>query len=516
MNRSRTSVQVLLAAAALSGALVGCKVGPDYKEPVAPAKSGEFASLSGDDVAKANAELKPSAARPLAIGELSKWWQKFNDPALDSLIERAVAGNNDLKIAAARVREARALRGIEESNLFPKVDATGSYRRSRDSENSPRSDPGSTDAHDLFQAGLDAAWEIDVFGGIRRSIEAADADLAAAEETRRDVLITVIAEVARNYVELRSFQRRVEVNQEAIRSQGETLELTKSLANAGISSQLQVEQARAQLAARESQLPPLRVGVRQSAYRLAVLLGQEPGSLLAELGAPSAIPVSPTDVPVGLPSELLRRRPDIRRSERQIAAASARVGVETAELFPKFSITGDFGFEARDIGNLFDANSRVWGIGPSMRWNIFSAGKVRNRIRAAGAREEASVAEYERTVLLALEEVENSLTLFVQEQARRRSLAAAEQASSQALNLATERYKSGIGDFLNVLDAQRALYELQDQLVNSGAEVSRSLIALYKALGGGWDESVLLPPETAEKPADSETEPQEQPEAPKS
>jgi len=295
-------------------------------------------------------------------------------------------------------------------------------------------------------------------------------------------------------VELRSFQRRVEVNRSAIRSQQETLDLTESLARAGISSQLQVEQSKAQLAARESQLPPLLTGVRAASYRLAVLLGQEPGSLLAELSTATAIPSPPGEVPVGVPSELLRRRPDIRRAEREIAAATARVGVATSDLFPKFSLTGSFGYRSDESDTWFDSGSRAWSFGPAVRWSLFNAGQVRNQIKAANAREEARLAEYELTVLIALEEIENALTVFIQEQARRRSLAAAEAASKRALDLATERYTSGIGDFLNVLDAQRALYELQDQLVMSESDVTRSLIAVYKALGGGWEDAPAVPP----------------------
>ena len=248
-----------------------------------------------------------------------------------------------------------------------------------------------------------------------------------------------------------------------------------------------MQQATAQLNSREAQLPPLHVGQRAAAYRLAVLLGQEPGSLLAELAERKSIPAPPQTIPLGLASDLLRRRPDIRRAERGIAAASARVGVATSDLFPKFSLTGSFGLQSEEADTFFNMNSRYWSIAPSVRWNVFDAKRIRNRINAATAREEAAVSEYEKTVISALEDVENSLTEFVQEQARWRALSAAATASARALELATDRYKSGIGDFLDVLETQRALYDLQDQIVQSELGLSRSLISLYKALGGGWE-----------------------------
>lgn len=478
---THTTPAALLAASVL---VAGCTVGPDRKTPPSPVKADSFASLAGADVDVAAPELRPVATAPATM---AAWWTVFRDPVLDSLVARAVAGNQDLRIAAARVREARALRGIEAAARLPTLDANGGATRRRESETTGRGFPAPSDPQNLFEVGLDASWEIDVFGGVRRAVEAADATLAAAEEARRDTLVTLAAEVARNYVELRGFQQRIDLNGRTVQAQLETLELTKSLSLAGISSQLQVEQAAAQLASRQSQRPPLRVGERAAAYRLGVLLGQEPGSLLAELSPTAAIPSPPAELPVGLPSDLLRRRPDIRRAEQDIAAATARIGVATADLFPRFSLTGSFGFQSGELDALPDMNSRFWSIGPAVRWNLFDAGRVRNRIEAANAREEQALASYERTVLTAFEEVENGLTQFIQEQARRRALGEGAEASSRALQLATDRYRSGIGDFLDVLETQRALYDLKDQHVQSEIGVTRSLIAVYKALGGGWE-----------------------------
>ena len=469
-------------------ALAGCAaVGPDYKGAPEHKAPGSFTALTGADVDKAAPGIRPKGDSALAQSALATWWKQFNDPALDSLIERAIVGNHDLKIAAARVREARALRGIEEAGLYPTVNAKGDASRQRVSDNVKRGFVQPSDSTSLFEAGIDASWEIDVFGGVRRSIEAAAADLDAAEELRRDTLVSLAAEVARNYTELRGAQQQIDLNARIVQAQKETVDLTQSLSRAGISSELQVAQSSAQLASREAILPLLYVSQRAASNRLAVLLGQDPGSLLEELGASKPVPTPPQEIPVGLPSELLRRRPDIRRAERNLAAASARIGVATSDLFPKFSITGSFGLQSNQPDTFFDMNSRYWNIGPAVRWSVFDGKRIRNRINAANAREEAQVAEYEKTVIRALEDVENSLTQFIQEQARRRSLSAAADASQRALNLATDRYKSGIGDFLNVLESQRALYDLQEQLVQSDTAVTRSLIAVYKALGGGWE-----------------------------
>ena len=466
----------------------GCSVGPDFKGAPDQKLNAGFSALSGSDVTQANAAILPSAVTSLTPGGVAQWWKQLNDPLLDSLIQRAIRGNLDLRLSRARIREARALRGVEKSALFPTIDANGRATRERRSENINDGVGSPSDSNSLFDAGLDASWEVDVFGGIRRAVAAADADLAAAFEDERDITVTLVSEVARNYVDLRGFQQRIDLNNQTVKAQQETLDLTKSLARAGISSDLQVQQSASILASRQSQLPPLYVGQRAAAYRLAVLLGEQPGALLTELATPAPIPASPKAIPIGLPSDLLRRRPDIRRSERRIAAATARVGVATADLFPRFSITGSFGLQSEQSNTFFDMNSRYWNVGPSVRWNVFDGKKIRSQINAANAREEAAVTEYERSILLALEDVENSLTSFIQEQARWRSLFEASDASQRALALATERYRSGIGDFLNVLDAQRELYELQDQQVQSDISVTRSLISVYKSLGGGWDE----------------------------
>jgi NodT family efflux transporter outer membrane factor (OMF) lipoprotein len=498
---------VSLSAASLV-ALAGCTVGPDYKRPETPAPAA-FSALS--DVQSAQPTFKPTGGQSLTNEALAMWWTGFQDPELDSLIKRAVEANLDLKVATARVREARANRGISASAQYPTLAASGSAERSRTSANLVNANlAGGSITSNLFDVGLDAAYEIDVFGGVRRDIEAADADLNAAVENQRDVLISVLSEVASAYMDLRGFQQRIKLNEQVVAASQETVDLTQSRFRAGLAADLEVAQAEAQLASRQAVLPALRTGARQSAHRIGILLGQQPESLLAELDAGAAIPKVPSEIPVGLPSDLLQRRPDIRRAERTLAAATARVGVATADLYPRFSITGSFAFESAKTDNLFSLSSRAWSIGPAVRWPLFTGGRVRSQIEAAGAREEQALYAYDQTLLVAFGDVEDSITNFIQEQAQYHALSAAVDANSRAVNLSTDRYRSGVGDFLNVLDAQRQLYLTQDLLVQSEAQVTRDLVALYKALGGGWvegDQEASKPqspaPEQAPQPAPS-------------
>jgi NodT family efflux transporter outer membrane factor (OMF) lipoprotein len=492
----------LLSTPALLALFAGCTVGPDYNAPERQAPAS-FSALDQTTGAARNGPLNssPVGAQPLSQEALATWWRTFNDPVLDSLIDRAVNQNLDLKSAAARVREARALLGVARSGYYPTVGANASGSRFRNSEKTAGGAFANADrAHSLYDASIDASYEIDVFGGVRRGVEAANADIDSLIEDRRDVMITLAAEVGRAYTDLRGFQRRVNLSEQIIRASRETVELTRSRFQAGLAGDLEVAQAQAQMSTREAQLPTFQAGLRTSAHRLGVLLGQEPGSLLAELNpstvnqpdaVPPPVPTPPSEVPVGLPSELLQRRPDIRRAERNLAAATARIGIATADLYPRFSLTGAFGFQAGQIGDVFDANARYWNIGPSVRWNLFTGGAVRGRINAAGAVQEQSLYAYDQTILLSLEEVENSLTDFIQEQARRKALQNAVSANERAVGLSMDRYRSGIGDFLTVLDTQRQLYDTQDALVQSEIGVTRSLVSLYKALGGGWSEEEL-------------------------
>jgi NodT family efflux transporter outer membrane factor (OMF) lipoprotein len=476
----------MIASASLLLALAagGCAVGPDYAAPEASGMPDGWTSLEGGG----HAERGQRSGVASSPARLARWWTSFNDSTLNSLIDRAIASNLDLKIATARVREARALRGAADAGNSPTIDARGSYTRTRASSNN--GSPFSLGEQNLFSTGLDASWEIDVFGGVGREVEAADADVAAAEEGRHDALVTLLAEVATNYAEARGLQRRLDVANLSVRVQEDSVEVAESRLKAGISGELEVAQARALLETRRALIPVITTSFRQALHRLGVLLGQGPGSLEAELANASPIPPPPGAIPVGLPSDLLRRRPDVRRAERVLAATNARIGVAEADLYPRFSLTGSCGFDATKAGDLFDWDSRSWYIGPAVRWRVFDGNRIRRQIAAAGARSEAALYEYDKTVLSALEEVENRLVAFSQEQARRESLEKATAANQRAVDLSSDLYKAGIRDFLNVLVSQRALYDSQDALVQSDLAVTTNLVALYKALGGGWEEEV--------------------------
>jgi NodT family efflux transporter outer membrane factor (OMF) lipoprotein len=467
--------------AALVG-LTGCAVGPNYKQPKVAMPENYSPVLA--------------QATPVRPAE-TRWWQTFNDAMLNALILDASHSSLDLQAAAARVREARALRAGATAGYWPTANATASYTRSKSGSSGFSSGSSGLNSNqgsgerDLYQAGFDAAWELDVFGGVQRSVEASTAQLQAAQADYQNVLITLYGEIARNYVDLRGFQRAIQIAQDNARAQQETLGLTRTRYRAGLTSDLDVARAEAQVATTLSQIPTLQTQATAAAHRLAVLTGKEPTALLDQLAQPKRIPEPPPEVPVGLPSELLRRRPDIRSAERNLAAETAFVGVATADLFPRFTLNGDIGFRASDVNRLFNSNSLAWGIGPGINWNIFSAGRTRANIQAQEARVDQAVANYKFTILTALEDVQNALVAYQNDQVRSRALASAVQSNQRAVNLAQQLYQRGLADFLNVLQAQLNLFVAQDQLVRSYTQVSNDVVALYKSLGGGWEQPPL-------------------------
>jgi len=483
--------QILLTVTALAFVLFqGCAVGPNFQPPKTTPPAQWSAPQAGGET-----NLEPS---------LDSWWKSFNDPQLDSLVERAVRTNQDLRIAEARVREARAFYRIASSQLWPTVDAGGSYARENQSKNQPilgslPMPSGIPYENNVYQAGFDASWEIDVFGGNRRAVEAGKAEVAAAEFGRRNVLVTLLGEVARNYVELRGCQRRLEIATNNLKTQQEALALAENRFNNGLTSDLDVQQAATILANTRAAIPMLETGIQDYIHRLGVLLGQPPEALLAELSASAPIPSAHPVVPAGLPSELLRRRPDIQQAERQLAASTARIGVATADLFPKFSLTGVAGYESTSASDWFAGGSKFWSLGPTVQWRIFDAGRIRANIRVQDARQDRALAAYEKTVLLSFEDVENSLVAYAKEQIRRRSLEDAVTSSQDSLHLASQLYGNGLASFINVLDAERSLYQAEDALVQSDKAVTQNLISPYKALGGGW-ETLEQPPQLAQTP----------------
>lgn len=464
----------MIMAAVCLALLAGCAVGPDYQPP------------------KASVSAQPWSS-PLAGGEtngpadLAAWWKNFGDTNLDSLVTVAVQSNLTLHIAAARVREARAQHDVVSGSFWPSVGASGSYSRNRYGFNGfPPLPPGTALDYNLYNTGFDATWELDIFGGTRRTIEAANAGIGAAVFSQRDVLVSLLAEVARNYITARAYQQRLAITRQNIQVQQEILNLTSNRFENGLTSDLDVQQATALLTATEAEVPSLKTGFDQSVHHLAVLLGQPPGAMMDEMSAEKQIPLTPPAVPVGLPSDLLQRRPDVQRSERELAAATARIGAAKADLFPKFSLTGFAGVESISTGNLFDYASRYWSAGPTVQWELFQAGSIRANVRVQNARQEQALDAYQQTVLVALEDVENAITAYAREQTRRKSLSQSVQANEQALELSTQLYNNGLADFLHVLDSERSLYAAQDALVQSDQAVSLNLVQLYKALGGGW------------------------------
>ena len=472
--------------------LAGCTVGPDYRRPEVDMPAG-WAGTSA-------AATQPSET-VAAPADVARWWTAFNDPVLESLVTRAVESNLDLQLATARVRQARASRGIAGAGLWPTVDVAGSYRRTGSGEGDDNDDrfngetPGETPRRDfdvggdrsLFQAGLDAAWEIDVFGGTRRDIEAATAELQAAVEDRRDVLVTLAAEVALNYLDLRGFQRQTAIARQNLEAQRRSLAVTRRRQQGGLVGGLDVANAEALVASTESEIPLLESSERQTIYALGVLLGRQPAALLDELTVAAPIPAGPPEVPVGLPSDLLRRRPDVRRAEALAHAATARIGVATADLFPRFSLTGSLGVEGETAGSLGRWENRFWSVGPSVSWPLFDAGRIRANVAVQTAAQEEALLAYRATILVALQDVEVALIAYAKEQQRRVFLRAAVAANRRAVELAELLYAGGETTFLDVLSARRSLLSSEDALARSDRDLAANLVSLYKALGGGWE-----------------------------
>lgn len=469
--------------------LPACSVGPDYHAPLPqmPAHWSDTAGVTADD----------------ACATLPRWWTLFRDPLLDSLIERAIAANPDLKIAETRIREARAQRRVAVAGGLPALDAGGGYSSTRRSERVA----DNVHTQDLFQAQFDAGWEVDVFGGVRRQVEAADATLAATVEDRRDVLVSLVGEVARSYLELRASQQRLAIARDNSRTQEQTVDLVRNKLQIGLGSELEVAQAETLLAQTTAQMPGLESSAIQAMHQLALLLGQQPLTLKEELAAPGPTLPVPPQVPAILPSELLRQRPDIRSAERQLAAATATVGAATAELFPRFSLSALLGVQSLSLGDLVSRSSRFWSVGPAVNWSLYDGGRTRAVIEIGEARRERAQLAYEKTVLTALGEAENAIVALDRERATRTALNEAVDASQRAVLIARGQYKAGITTFLNVLQGENALYQNQDKLAQSDQRLALATIALYKALGGGWQDEQPLPISTPKQPLSARNTP---------
>lgn len=451
--------------------LSGCAVGPNYQQPKT-AVDAQFAntaaaSYSADDV-------------PV------QFWTLFGEPLLTKLVDQALVANKDLGIASANLRAARAARGLARFDLFPSVTAGGSHLRVKQSEHQLPGVPEDEREFDNVDAGFDAAWELDFFGRVRRGVQAARAEEQAAAAQLRDAQVTVTAEVARNYFVLRGLQDQLGVAIRNSENQRQTLSLTEARLDAGRGTELDTSRATAQLQTTLASIPPLRASIAGTIYRLSVLTGQMPTALTAELDTVQPLPALPQINAIGTPDALLRRRPDIRVAERQLASATARIGVAVGDLFPRVTFIGSVGYNAGNSSNLGNAGSETYTFGPSISWAALDLGRVRSRILIADAQTDAALAAYESTVLLALEETEGALVTYGHSQSRRDTLEQAAAASSKAANLARQRFEGGLTDFLNVLDAERDALSAQDSLAQSRTQTATSLIAVYKALGGGW------------------------------
>jgi multidrug efflux system outer membrane protein len=459
-----------LAAAVLSA----CAVGPNYHAPETKA-ADKFDNL------EATYSADPSSME----GGNAPFWQTFADTELDKLVNDALASNHDLRIALTRVYEARALRRDAAFDLAPSIQASGGYTKTRTSSQGTL--PGTTRATELYDAGFDAFWELDFFGGVRRGLEASRADLGAEEASLQDVQVIVTAEVTRTYFELRGQQLQLDVARRNVANQQSTLDLAQVRLDAGSGTEFDTARAQAQLSTTNGTIGPLEAAVARSIHRLSVLVGREPGALRAELAPPQNLPPLPGIVPVGDPASLLRRRPDIRVAERELAGATARIGVAVADLFPRVTFTGSAGYVANSSGALGDNGTDAYVLAPGISWGIFDYGHVQARISAAKWRKEGAVLRYEKTVLQALEETEDSLVTHARARDRLVHDEAAVRASNTAAGLARVRYENGASDFLQVLDAERTLLQSEDQLARSRTEAATSLIAVYKSLGGGWE-----------------------------
>ena len=415
---------------------------------------------------------------------LQSWWTRFNDPTLNLLIAKARESNRDLAIAYERITEARAARGISRSQLFPSIDFDGAYSRTRSSEN--LGVPGGVTS-DLWSTGIDASWELDFFGGVRRAVESSDATLEGTEELYRDTLVSIYAEVAFNYVQIRTFEERIRVAQKNISNQEGSVSLTQDRLDAGLSPELDVSQATTNLATTRAVIPLLRNQRSLALNRLATLLGRYPTAADSLIKKSKGIPIPKGSAGIGIPADLVRARPDIRAAERQLAAQTARIGVAEADLLPRFVLSGTFDLQAIDSNNLFDSSSRNYGFGPSFRWNIFSAGRIKSQIAIEESRTKQAYYNYQNTVLKGVEEVENSLSTVRNERDRLGNLNTAVTSSLKTEELVTSNYTEGLIDFQNVLDAQRTVFANEDEQTISQGQIAAGYVALYKSLGGGTE-----------------------------
>ncbi|PQO39265.1 RND transporter [Blastopirellula marina] len=486
---------VLGAVATVSIGLSGCLVGPDHIDPGAPFQCEWIPPLP------------PGVSQ--SPNDSVAWWTKFNDPILTSMIVRTAQQNLTLGQAAERIAEARALRGIAVGGLFPDIDGTASYarRKTSGSGNSFGLANFNPPPFNFWSAGFDASWEIDIFGGVRRRVQATTADVDVAIEDHNALLVSLQGEVGANYIQVRTLQRRVEFVERNIELQRQSLKITEDRFAAGTVSQLDVEQAKSNLYSTEAGLPLLRQEMELAYHRLSVLMGEPPSDLSKQITPQQQFPMLPQDIAVGLPIELIRQRPDIRSAERQLAAQAARIGVAVSELYPRFTITGTFTVDSTRFNRWFTTDSIAYAAGPAMRWRLLDFGRVRSDIEAQRARWRGLVYYYQNEVITAAQEVEDSLSQYRYSIQRAKSLREAALAARAAAEISEEQYKGGIIPFQTLLDAQRFQAELDDQAAAAEGDIYLAVVSLYKALGGGWVDPFAVAPDPTAVPAGEIIEP---------
>jgi outer membrane protein, multidrug efflux system len=457
--------------------LTGCMVGPDYQKPdIATPKQWSVATATSPEKA------------------LNTWWQNFNDPILNQLVVDAINANLDLKQTVERIKDARTQRTTTIASGLPSLSTRNNINRRLNSSSTTSSNTSGAQAGsfgfgsvpiNLMQIGIDAQWELDFFGGVQRAVEVANANIDAEIEHRRDVLVTLLGEVARNYIELRGNQQLIIITEANLRNQQDTLNLLKVRQQAGLADMMEVAQAEAQVATTEAQLPSYEAAVQQSIHALSLLLAKQPDALAVRLKPVANIPMVTTTVMPDLPSTLLKRRPDIRYAERQLAAANAQIGIAESELYPKFNLAEFVGLQNTKLTD-FTPMGKSWSVGTTLTMPLFNWGKINANIKSKEAQYQQSLLGYQKTILTAFKEVEDALVSYSKEQQKQQSLQQSVTANQQAVQLATERYEKGLTNFINVLQSQQSLYQAQSSLVSSSAKTSADLVLLYKVLGGGW------------------------------
>lgn len=494
----------------LAPMLAGCTMGPNFDKPNPASPASWFAPRQKPAPPSSDASI--AVASPIE----PHWWDSFGDPILSRLVTRVAGSNLDVAAAAARLAQSRSQLVVTGADALPQVNGNGSYARQLisqkgvlslfggNSSTPPAAQyngatgtnggiPASTATKsaippfDLYQYGFDASWELDLWGRVRREIESAKASVQAGQEARNDILLSSMAEVANDYLQLRGTQEKLRIAKENLASANDSVKLTQDRLNQGLATELDLVTAQTQATDTAATIPPLEQQEERLINAIGLLLGEYPGALQADLAPPKAIPPVPPRVPVGLPSELAERRPDIREAAAQLHAATASIGAAQADFFPKITLSGSVSIQTIQFKYIDNWDARQWGIGPSVSLPVFEGGRLRGTLELREAQQQEAAANYQRTVLAAFRDVDDALTAYNAEQRRRDRLVASVKASRRALELATMLYQQGLADYLQVLTAQRSLLSEQQQLADSTATISANLVALYKALGGGWD-----------------------------